>query len=363
MNSSFRRLLVAVVSVALVMPCAIPSIASAQVEAPAAPAARGPQDIMADVQAATQELRAALPNPAALRDPAARAAAAPAAIPAVKKMLGLFDELAAANPMAAQQIGPAKGQFTLLLAALGDTDTLAALKTKADGGDAVAKGNLLAADYITSTDDAARTATVTQLADSIKANPASAELAMLGLMTTGIGSAPAADEKMITDAVAQGSTPLAKQFAAQAEKEMSQKALIDKPFVLSGKLHTGETFSTEQWKGKVVLVDFWATWCGPCVEELPRMKKIFQQYKDQGLMIVGVSCDEKLEDLNKFLAENPEMTWPHFFDASSPGWHSMATKFGVDGIPQMFLIDKKGVLRTVDARANMEEMIPKLLAE
>jgi hypothetical protein len=76
-----------------------------------------------------------------------------------------------------------------------------------------------------------------------------------------------------------------------------------------------------------------------------------------------VSCDNEAENLTAFLEKNKDMPWPHLFDPKTPGWHPLATEFGITGIPTMFLIDKKGVVRSVKARENFEEMIPKLLEE
>jgi len=138
---------------------------------------------------------------------------------------------------------------------------------------------------------------------------------------------------------------------------------VGKPFVLAGPRADGRPFSTEQWKGKVVLVDFWATWCGPCRGELPRVKKAYADFHSRGLEVVGVSCDQNGSQLAEFLAQDPDMPWPQLFDAAHPGWNALATANHVNAIPTMFLIDKKGVLRAVDARKDFEQVIPKLLDE
>ena len=123
---------------------------------------------------------------------------------------------------------------------------------------------------------------------------------------------------------------------------------------------------TKDWKGKVILVDFWATWCGPCIAELPKVKKIYKDYHDKGLEILGVSCDSEAGELKGFIAKNPDMPWPQLFDAQQNpklNWHPLAKEYGINGIPTMFLIDKKGVVRTVEARQEFEELIPKMLQE
>ena len=79
--------------------------------------------------------------------------------------------------------------------------------------------------------------------------------------------------------------------------------------------------------------------------------------------MLGVSCDNSGADLKKFLSDNPDMPWPQLFDEKTAGWHPLAKEYGINGIPTMFLIDKKGVVRSVKARENFEELIPKMLAE
>ena len=113
----------------------------------------------------------------------------------------------------------------------------------------------------------------------------------------------------------------------------------------------------------MVLVDFWATWAKPCREDLPKLKKLYAQYHDKGLEIVGVSCDNDAADLKKFLDQNKDMPWPQIFDPASPGWHAVAQQYGINVVPTRFLIDRKGVLRSVDPQANYDTLIPQLLTE
>jgi thiol-disulfide isomerase/thioredoxin len=146
----------------------------------------------------------------------------------------------------------------------------------------------------------------------------------------------------------------------QGFKKMA--SAIGTPVSFQFKALDGTAIDTAQWKGKVVLVDFWATWCGPCVAEMPRMKSLYDQYHAQGLEVIGISCDESAEPLQKFVAAKG-IAWPQWPPQNDEGWHPEAKAWGVRGIPTMFLIDKEGLLRSVTARGELETLIPQLLAE
>jgi peroxiredoxin/outer membrane lipoprotein-sorting protein len=124
------------------------------------------------------------------------------------------------------------------------------------------------------------------------------------------------------------------------------------PLPFSGTDLNGKTINLEQYKGKVVLVDFWATWCGPCIGELPTVTKAYNQYKDKGFDIIGVSLDEADDKakLTKFVAEN-KMPWPQIYDGK--GWEAgLAKAYGVRAIPFTLLIGRDGKIAAVNPRGN-----------
>lgn len=102
----------------------------------------------------------------------------------------------------------------------------------------------------------------------------------------------------------------------------------------------GNPVSLEQFRGKVVLLDFWATWCAPCVRELPNMKALWQQYRNKNFQIVSVSLDFNLTDWRTFIRQY-DLNWVHVADGNY--WHNtVARRYGITGIPQMYLIDETG---------------------
>jgi len=93
-------------------------------------------------------------------------------------------------------------------------------------------------------------------------------------------------------------------------------------------------------RGQVVLVDFWATWCPPCVAEMPHLKAVYEKYHNKGFEIVGISLDQSETALRDFIKKN-SIPWTQVFDGK--GWESsLAGKYGVDMIPTMYLLDADG---------------------
>jgi len=155
---------------------------------------------------------------------------------------------------------------------------------------------------------------------------------------------------------------------AQVRDSLKQNDAMNKPFELKfTDALTGQAFDVASLRGKVVLVDFWATWCGPCVAEMPLVRKAYDTYHSKGLEIVGVSLDEPVEKggltkLKEFVKAN-QIPWRQYYQGN--GWESkFSSSWGIESIPTMFAVDKEGkFVGTVDPReGGFEDKIQKLLA-
>jgi thiol-disulfide isomerase/thioredoxin len=149
--------------------------------------------------------------------------------------------------------------------------------------------------------------------------------------------------------------------------------LVGKPMIVEGTTVDGRTLDWSKYAGKVVLVDFWATWCPPCLAEIPNIVKNYEAYHDRGFDVVGISIDDKKSDLEEFLKEN-HLAWTIVFDHAAvdeqpsatplrlrkgdakekvvprPQVRSMADYYGVLGVPLAVLVGKDGKVISLHAR-------------
>lgn len=138
------------------------------------------------------------------------------------------------------------------------------------------------------------------------------------------------------------------QFVAQ--KKASLEMIGEEPKAFDVKDAAGQPLSLAKYKGKVVLLDFWATWCGPCRAELPNVIATYKKYHDKGFEIVGVSLDEDEQAFKDFI-KSKGMTWSQFFDGK--GWkNEVSVLYGVQSIPQTYLIDTSGKIYRIGLRGD-----------
>ncbi len=151
----------------------------------------------------------------------------------------------------------------------------------------------------------------------------------------------------------------AKELLAQRQKMVDLKT---KPLDLKFTAADGAEVDLAKLRGKVVLLDFWASWCGPCIAEMPNVVATYKKLHEKGFEIVGISLDQSKEKMEASMKKN-DMTWVQYFDGK--GWQNkISSGFGIESIPAAWLLDKKGMLRETDLRGlALSAGVEKLLAE
>ena len=142
-------------------------------------------------------------------------------------------------------------------------------------------------------------------------------------------------------------------FLGQLEAELQKPQIGDALELVFTPLGSEEEFDLKTYKDKVVLVDFWATWCGPCIGELPHLQKAYKKYNEKGFEIVGISWDDDASALADFI-KREKMPWIQHLEANGPNF---AERYGVTKIPTTFLL-KEGKIIAKDIGG--EELINQL---
>lgn len=171
-----------------------------------------------------------------------------------------------------------------------------------------------------------------------------------------VAEARAIFEKLVTRADAETSAEASTKLG-----ELSHPILGGPAPPLIGDLASGDALEGDELSGKVVLVDFWGMWCGPCIAQLPELRAIHERFAPQGLVVIGVDSDDDLERLATFLQEN-DIGWRQLLDGSTSG--PIAEAWRVRSWPKSFLVDGHGVVRYADLTGEeLEQGIEKLLGE
>ncbi len=147
-------------------------------------------------------------------------------------------------------------------------------------------------------------------------------------------------------------------------RTVMRRRMFGEPIQLTGDALRGGTIDTADWRGEVILVDFWGMWCAPCIAAMPHLKEMEEKYADRGLRIVGVFVDHEFDRAREFVASRA-YDWPQIiWEKSTPEnylEHPIAHKYAVGGFPTLWLIDRDGVLVEQVDRERLEETIVKYL--
>ncbi len=157
--------------------------------------------------------------------------------------------------------------------------------------------------------------------------------------------------------------------------ELEEKLINDFPLSAQAKELTrwrGKPFTAELTKldnsalklpddllGKVVVLDFWATWCGPCIEELPHMKELYASYHPKGVEFVGISLDQTKQQVERFVKDHG-LEWIQTFSGLEKT-QALAASHGIEGIPSLWVIGKDGKVISTEARARLSYLLDKAL--
>lgn len=237
---------------------------------------------------------------------------------------------------------PAVARMATRMVLAADVDALYESRS-AEGADRLIKD--LAALLVATKSEARSAEIAAQLASDLEVLPDGADAARQALET-------------FLPLFAASEDPLVRVRAEEGEAVLRRLSLPGKPLALEGTRLDGEAFDPRPLAGKVVLVDFWATWCRPCVAEIPNLVALRDKYGRHGFEVVGISLDDDRDALDAFLAEQ-KLPWQVLYSGKATR-DPLAVHYGIRSIPCLFLVGRDGKVLSVNARG---ETLEKLLAE
>lgn len=144
-------------------------------------------------------------------------------------------------------------------------------------------------------------------------------------------------------------------------EELIATERLMQPLELRFKDLNGEPFDIEKLRGKVVLLDFWATWCQPCLDELPKLRETYKELHPKGFEIVSISLDKHREEVEAVIKEHG-IPWVQQFEGRKQD-HRLAKRFGIAAVPEMWLLDKDGMVVDMHARHGLKTKVLHLLED
>lgn len=155
-----------------------------------------------------------------------------------------------------------------------------------------------------------------------------------------------------------------KYFGLTLQGEAKRLGLIGQKLEMAGTTLENEPWSMEDFKGKVVVVQFWASWCAPCMEELTALKREYEQLHEDGFEVIGINLDDTVSACQKVVTSR-DVPWPNLIaqEEKSRGMaHPLAIEYGVSTLPTLFLVNRDGVVVTTDAFDQVrDQLVPTLL--
>ncbi|BBO30898.1 TlpA family protein disulfide reductase [Lacipirellula parvula] len=208
------------------------------------------------------------------------------------------------------------------------------------------------------------------IVDKVKAGPKPIDVSIVQVTSMRLdGSADDAVAKMLEQVIpilekSQDKKVQEKLTEANLPGVLRRLTLLGNPMEITGTLLDGKEVDWASYRGKVVLVDFWATWCGPCRAEIPNVLEMYEAYHDKGFDVLGISLDATPEAAKKYVDEN-KLPWASIFPKKEDEreWQNpLVTYYGITGIPTAILVGKDGKVVNMNARGPvLGEELEKLL--